>query len=37
MDSNIAIPIALQKMTNKIERSGIQISVSHGSEQYLDS
>jgi putative transposase len=32
-DMELVIPVALQKMTSKIERSGIRISVSHGSEQ----
>lgn len=29
----VEIPVALQKMTNKIERSGISTPVCHGSEQ----
>lgn len=32
-DLELIIPLALQKMTSKIERSGICLSVGHGSEQ----
>ena len=32
-DLELTIPMALQKMTSKIERSGICLSVGHGSEQ----
>ena len=37
MDSNIAIPMALQKMTSKIERSSDVLLVSHGSGQAVRS
>jgi len=36
-DLELMIPMALQKMTSKIERSGIYLPVSHGSEQATQS
>jgi putative transposase len=33
MDGDSAIPMALQKMTSKIERSSTTVLVGHGSEQ----